>query len=178
MSRSKSVKQSSCKARASFSSITEKCGARPDSIGKRRKISCPKACRVRMRMPPGQAKLSANKRRAVVFSFEVGKRPCKSLRLSVSSSSLHTAQWLRRSVTRKDISAAAARVKVRHKIFSGFTPANNKRVTRLVRIVVLPEPAEALTHTDAAGSDAARCCSLGSLPVARRDWAACVMPSS
>ena len=57
----------------------------------------------------------------------------------------------------------AARVKVRHKMRSGFVFASNKRITRFVNTVVLPDPAEASTHTDDAGSDACRWARLGSI---------------
>jgi hypothetical protein len=51
-----------------------------------------------------------------------------------------------------DISAAAALVKVRHKIREGSTPASNRRMTLRVSTKVLPDPAFAETHADVAGS--------------------------
>ena len=51
--------------------------------------------------------------------------------------------------------AAAALVKVRHRIFAGSVPSSSSRITRCASTWVLPEPALADTHADAAGSDAA-----------------------
>ena len=54
--------------------------------------------------------------------------------------------------------AAAALVKVRHWMRSGFAPASIRRSrARSVSSLVLPEPAEAATNADTAGSDAASC---------------------
>src|SRR5262249_27433061 len=54
--------------------------------------------------------------------------------------------------------AAAALVKVRHRIFAGSVPSKSRRMTRCASTWVLPEPALADTQADTAGSDAV-CCS-------------------
>jgi hypothetical protein len=55
--------------------------------------------------------------------------------------------------------AAAALVKVRHRIFSGGTPESSSRITRDTSTCVLPEPALAETKADALGSEARACAS-------------------
>jgi hypothetical protein len=52
------------------------------------------------------------------------------------------------------ISAAAALVKVRHRIDSGLAPVSNSRSTRAVKTCVLPVPAEAERAACARGSAA------------------------
>ena len=73
--------------------------------------------------------------------------------------SLASDQADKREVIRMAISAAAALVKVKHKMRSGGTPASNKRNTRSVKIFVFPAPADASTHAENLGSDASCCCS-------------------
>src|ERR1700754_2493664 len=55
------------------------------------------------------------------------------------------------------ISAAAARGEARQRTPVGPAPASNKRSTLSRSTVVLPEPAEALTQAQTAGSAAWRC---------------------
>ena len=50
--------------------------------------------------------------------------------------------------------AAAALVKVMHRIFSGATPSSNNRITRCTSTCVLPDPALAETNAEEVGSDA------------------------
>ena len=57
------------------------------------------------------------------------------------------------------INAAAARVKVRQRMRPGTCPgSSSNRSTRSISTLVLPEPAEAPTQAETAGSEAARCC--------------------
>ena len=55
------------------------------------------------------------------------------------------------------ISAAAALVKVRHRIDSGRAPLSSNRSTRAVSTCVLPVPAEADNAAWTAGSEASDC---------------------
>src|SRR6202034_4332200 len=61
---------------------------------------------------------------------------------------------------RTAISAAAALVKVRHWMRSGFAPASIRRNSLSVSSLVLPDPADAPTNAETAGSDAASCSAL------------------
>ena len=58
--------------------------------------------------------------------------------------------------TRIVISAAAALVKVRHRMRDGGAPSSRRRITRSVRTRVLPAPALADTQAEARGSAARR----------------------
>src|SRR3954447_8027315 len=77
---------------------------------------------------------------------------------------------------RIDISAAAALVKVRHRMRDGWGPASIRRSTRSVSTLVLPVPAEAPTQTEHSGSDARRCLTLGS--IAREARSTTLIPRS
>ena len=59
------------------------------------------------------------------------------------------AQSASRWLSRLAISAAAARVKVRHRMRAGSVPSSISPSSRSVRTLVLPVPAEAATQTDA-----------------------------
>jgi hypothetical protein len=54
------------------------------------------------------------------------------------------------------ISAAAALVKVRHRILAGSVPSSSRLNTRSVNTLVLPVPAEAVTQAEAWGRAARR----------------------
>src|SRR3954468_7726810 len=66
----------------------------------------------------------------------------------------HSRSWV---AIRFAISAAAARVKVRQRMAVGRAFSSSRRSTRSRKTVVLPEPAEALTQAQTAGSAASRC---------------------
>ena len=68
-----------------------------------------------------------------------------------SASSSSVTQWPSVVNTRSAMLAAAALVKVMHRIFSGGTPSSSRRITRCTSTWVLPEPALAETKADAAG---------------------------
>src|SRR5581483_9464423 len=78
-------------------------------------------------------------------------------RFCTSDSSSPTAQLRRRSAMRFAISAAAARVKVRHRIPVGLAPVSNRRSTRSPSTWVFPDPAEAATQAQTVGSEARNC---------------------
>ena len=60
------------------------------------------------------------------------------------------------SNSRRCISAAAALVKVRHRILEGSASSKSRRATRSVSTRVFPEPAFADTQTEQAGRAALR----------------------
>ena len=80
-----------------------------------------------------------------------------------ASSAASSSAIQRRSVskTRAAMLAAAALVKVMHRIFAGSTPpmppSSSSRITRCASTWVLPEPALAATNAAAHGSDASAC---------------------
>ncbi len=100
-------------------------------------------------MPCGDSRTRANKLRAL-SSKELVTFPEVSLAICADNfSSSAITHEPRACKIRLDISAAAALVKVRHKILPGSTPCNNKLRTRLVSKLVFPEPAFAVTNTQA-----------------------------
>ena len=141
---------------ASRSSITEKCGATPDSRGKRRSRDWQNAWMVWMPSPPGVSSTSANSRRARAIVGPSALRPEISWIAGNRSLSLAFAHPPRRSAIRVAISAAAALVNVRQRMFCGRVPASSRLSTRSVRTLVFPVPAEAETQIEVAGSAARR----------------------
>src|SRR3546814_1110967 len=63
------------------------------------------------------------------------------------------------------ISAAAALVNVRQRIFPGALPRSSRLSTRSTSTLVLPLPAEAETQTEASGSAAWRCIAVASATI-------------
>ena len=106
--------------------------------------------------PPGASSTVANSLRALSISSTATSLPDKSSNSFAKSASSITAQRDSRPAIRVAISAAAALVKVRHRIRSARAPDNNSRSTRSVNTLVLPDPAEAATHTDCSGAEAIR----------------------
>ena len=152
---------------ASPSSSTSNPGATPASSGKRFSNAWQKAWMVRMLIPPGASSTRANRRRAITRSSASGARSISlaiSWSSSASSASAQRPSWAAR---RLRISAAAALVKVRQRIRSGFTPARSSRVTRSVSTLVLPVPALASTQADCAGDVALRCSAVAMLTGSR-----------
>ena len=145
-------------ARASRSSTTANCGASPASRGKARSRDCAKAWMVEIRIPPGCSSTRTNRARAARSSSGPGARPVRRARAAVRSAGSAVAQAPSARARRVAISAAAALVKVRQRMRPGSTPASSRRSTRSVSSLVLPDPAEASTQAEAAGSEA-------------RDWA-------
>ena len=82
------------------------------------------------------------------------RRPRSSASRAASSA---VTQAPSRRCSRIAISAAAALVKVRHWMRAGSAPASISRSSRSVSSLVLPDPAEAPTKAETAGSDATRC---------------------
>ena len=160
---------------ASRSSSGLKCGGALASNGKRPKTDWQKEWIVMICKPPGASMTWANKRRAALISKGFGARPKRSFKSPCSFSSGAMAQALKVRDRRSDISPAPALVKVRHKILCGFDPGwpssrgSSRRKTRSVRTLVLPEPADAPTHTDVCGAAARRCRTLGSMSRSE-DW--------
>ena len=87
-----------------------------------------------------------------------------------SSPSASAVQRRSSSKMRLAIVAAAALVKVMHRIFTGLTPSSSSRITRCASTCVLPEPAFAATQAETAGSDASICTRMrsgGMVPMVR-----------
>ena len=144
---------------ATVSSSTLKCGGTSASNGKRCNSFSQKLWMVCTFMPPGVSIDFANKRRASSISCSFGSFPKTLARLSLLSmlnkSSVGIVTHLANvSNNLFSISAAAALVKVRHKILWGSLPRNKSRSTRLTRMYVLPVPALAETKADVFGSAA------------------------
>ena len=110
-------------------------------------------------MPPGCSKTSTNSRRAAANPSRPGIAPVSFCNISASFGSSAIAHSPSLSANRVAISAAAALVKVRHRIRPGGTPASNNLSNLSVSSLVLPEPAEASTQAEAAGSAAKVCAS-------------------
>ena len=144
---------------ASRSSTSWKCGDSAASNGKRRSSDWQNAWMVPIRMPPGRSSTVANNARALCSASPLGStRSARSSCESAASSSVTQRPSVFRS--RTDISAAAALVKVRHWMRSGFAPASISRSRRSVSSLVLPDPAEAPTKAETPGSDAWSCSAL------------------
>ena len=107
-------------------------------------------------IPPGASSTWANSCRARRIVAASGAWPVRVSSQPASLSSAAVAQSASRSDRRFDISAAAALVKVRQRIFAGGVPASISDSTRSVSTLVLPVPAEAATQTLASGSAAWR----------------------
>ena len=119
----------------------------------RRRGWCRCACR-----PAGRAPWrTARARRASVCSVGSTSSSRSSPSSAASSSVTHLPRVF---CSRTAISAAAALVKVRHWMRSGLAPASIRRSSRSVSSLVLPEPAEAATKADTAGSEASSCSAL------------------
>ena len=88
--------------------------------------------------------------------FWAGKCPVIFLMSFVNSSRGMTAHCANLTCNLSLISAAAAFVKVTHKIVSGTSPCNSKRNTLSIKTFVLPVPAFAETKTDLSGEAASR----------------------
>ena len=142
--------------RASASSTRRKCGEIAASSGNRRSSDWQKAWMVPMRMPPGRSSTWANSARAAAReSSPPGIVRAASSLSSAESSSV--TQRPSRCWSRSAISAAAALVKVRHWMRDGSAPVSIRRSMRSVSSLVLPDPADAATKAETAGSDAWRC---------------------
>ncbi len=112
----------------------------------------------RLHLEPARRLDRRREKRPRARKFVLGRRTRHRLKRSaLRSSSLSVTHRARSLKTRFDISDAAAFVYVRQRIFCGATPDNRSRNTRIFRTCVLPVPAFALTHTDAAGSEACNC---------------------
>ena len=149
---SSSASPTSAKASAaSRSSITEKCGATPASSGKRPSSDWQKAWMVSTFSPPGVSRTAGNSERARCRSRSFAGRPISDSRAASSSGSAALVQPPRTSAMRLAISAAAALVKVRQRIFDGGVPVSISRSARSVSTLVLPVPADAPTQTEACG---------------------------
>jgi len=99
----------------------------------------------------------ANWRRARARRSASGTAPVRVSSAASSSWSACMVHAPSARLTRLAISAAAARVKVRHSSRAGGAPSSSKRITRSVSTLVLPAPADAATQTDCVGSAALRC---------------------
>jgi hypothetical protein len=115
------------------SSATEKCGGTRASTGKRFSNDSQNAWIVWMRSAPGASITRANSVRASRICTSSGWRPSRS-RSSPASRASSQVDHLASSVPRRArISAAAALVKVRHKIAAGRAPASSRRTMREVK---------------------------------------------
>ena len=126
--------------------------------GKRCSSFSQKAWMVRILRPPGVSTVRANRRRAASISprsARGGGAPVATMAASRAGPSSRV-QRASSSNTRIDMLAAAALVKVRHRIRPGGTPASSSRSTRWARTCVLPEPAFAETQAEVPGSEARR----------------------
>ncbi len=141
---------------ASRSSTNWKCGEISASSGNRRSSDWLKAWMVPIRMPPGRSSTVANSARAAWQASTVGST-CRSRNAFASAAGVIVTQRPSVFCSRSDISAAAALVKVRHWMRSGRAPASIRRSSRSVSSLVLPDPAEAATNADTAGSEALSC---------------------
>ena len=150
------ARASAISAAASRSSATLKLAGTLASNGKRCSRRSQKAWIVWIFNPPGVSMARANRRRAKArpcgSGFGAPSSTIASLRLA-SSRPVHDANV---SNTRAAILAAAVLVKVRQSRPDGAAPARRSRSTRWVSTWVLPEPALAETHAEAAGSEAWR----------------------
>ena len=147
---------SSSASAALRSSITANSGGTPASSGKRRSSDWQNAWIVWILAPPGVSSTRAKSRRACAMSSSRGLRPVSATKCCANSPDFIVVQAARRSLTRFAISAAAARVKVRHRMRAGSVPLSIKVSNRSVSTLVLPVPADAATQTEAAGSSALR----------------------
>ena len=133
------------------SSISTNCGETPASSGNRRNIPPQNEWIVWIFSPPGVSNARANNVRAS-RNWSASRLTSPSVSNSArSSASAFIAHAPRLPKRRFCISAAAAFVYVKHKIFCGGHPANNNRATRLVSTRVLPEPAFADTQVEFTG---------------------------
>src|SRR5262245_7128177 len=104
--------------------------------------------------PPGVSMARANRRRASARRSLKRTSPVSACSLSVSSSSERVSHSAKTANSRPAISAAAARVKVRHRMRAGGVPASIRRTTRATSTWVFPDPALAETKAESAGSEA------------------------
>ena len=157
--RSRASAISSCEVR---SSMVSKCGATPASSGNRRRRAPHRAWIVMIASPRGSSSTRANRRRARSICWPSGGLPVSASSSATSAgSSRAVAQAASRSSIRTVISAAAALVKVMHRMPSGSLPSSNRRSTRSASTLVLPVPAFAVTQTEWAGSAERRCAGVG-----------------
>ena len=138
------------RSRAVVSSISLNCGLISASSGNRRRTPEQNEWIVCIFNPPGVS--IARAKSCLAFR----RRPAsiapdtpRSVRSTRSAASGIIAHLPKRSKRRFCISAAAALVYVRHRMFCGSTSSNNNRATRSVRTRVLPEPALADNQVDA-----------------------------
>src|SRR5262245_24297204 len=104
--------------------------------------------------PPGVSMARANRRRASARRSLKRTSPVSAWSLLVNSSSERLSHSAKTANSRPAISAAAARVKVRHRMRAGGAPASIRRTTRATSTWVFPEPALAETKAESAGSEA------------------------
>ncbi len=143
-----------------LSSSTAKRAGTLASNGTRCSSRSQKAWMVSIFNPPGVSTARANSVRASFTWARVGFAPSSSVNSLTRLSSSSVTQRPRRSNTRIAMLAAAALVKVRHRIRPGREPASSRRTTRSVSTLVFPAPALADTQAEARGLAARRCASL------------------
>src|SRR3989338_8405143 len=94
------------------------------------------------------SRILTNKVRAFMISSAFGRFSFSSKSFCRKSKSSHNTQLARAELIRFSITDAAALVKVRQRILCGETSNSSSFKTRSVRILVLPEPAEAKTKQE------------------------------